>query len=122
MEHYRRIICLLLCFLLLNNLGMTALAEEFFEEIPEEFQAEASEEIWEETWEDPDFTEELIPEEEFWEEVVPEEILSEDEISDTGVPLYLQTDYPDIYYGEGTIATSGCSITSLAMVAGSQDT
>ena len=33
------------------------------------------------------------------------------------VPLYFQTDYPDTLYGSGTIETSGCSITSLAMVA-----
>ncbi len=32
------------------------------------------------------------------------------------IPLYLQTDYPDIRYGTGTIATSGCSVTCLAMV------
>ncbi len=34
-----------------------------------------------------------------------------------GVPLYFQTDYPDVMYGAGTIKTSGCSITCLAMVA-----
>lgn len=33
------------------------------------------------------------------------------------VPLYYQTDYPDVLYGAGTIATSGCGITSMAMVA-----
>ncbi len=33
------------------------------------------------------------------------------------VPLYFQTDYPDVAFGKGTIATSGCSITCLAMVA-----
>ncbi len=33
------------------------------------------------------------------------------------IPLYYQTDYPDEIYGSGTIATSGCGITSLAMVA-----
>ena len=33
------------------------------------------------------------------------------------VPLYFQTDYPDALYGEGTVATDGCGITSLAMVA-----
>lgn len=33
------------------------------------------------------------------------------------VPLYFQTDYPNVRYGYGTIATSGCSVTSLAMVA-----
>lgn len=34
-----------------------------------------------------------------------------------GVPLYYQNDYPNIRYGQGSIATSGCSVTSLAMVA-----
>ena len=33
------------------------------------------------------------------------------------VPRYFQTDYPYIKFGNGTIATSGCSITCLAMVA-----
>ena len=33
------------------------------------------------------------------------------------VPLYYQTDYPHTKFGNGTIATSGCSITCLAMVA-----
>lgn len=33
------------------------------------------------------------------------------------VPLYYQTDYPDAMYGDGTVATGGCSITSMAMVA-----
>ncbi len=33
------------------------------------------------------------------------------------VPLYFQNDYPDVMFGSGTIATSGCSITCLAMVA-----
>ena len=33
------------------------------------------------------------------------------------VPLYFQTDYPDVRYGTGTIANSGCNMTALAMVA-----
>ena len=33
------------------------------------------------------------------------------------VPLYYQTDYPDVSYGTGTVATKGSSITALAMVA-----
>ena len=33
------------------------------------------------------------------------------------VPLYYQTDYPHVKFGNGTIATSGCSVTCLAMVA-----
>ncbi len=33
------------------------------------------------------------------------------------MPLYNQMDYADVRYGAGTVATSGCGITSLAMVA-----
>lgn len=33
------------------------------------------------------------------------------------VPLFFQTDYPYIKFGDGTIATSGCSMTCLAMIA-----
>lgn len=33
------------------------------------------------------------------------------------VPLYFQTDYKDIPYSDGTVATSGCSMASIAMVA-----
>lgn len=33
------------------------------------------------------------------------------------VPLFFQTDYPETMYGSGSVATSGCSITCLAMVA-----
>lgn len=33
------------------------------------------------------------------------------------VPLYYQTDYPDTRYGYGTVASSGCGITCLAMAA-----
>lgn len=50
----------------------------------------------------------------------PEEVDAEPEAdsqTNRAVPLYLQTDYPDNLYGSGTIASSGCSITSLAMVA-----
>ena len=34
-----------------------------------------------------------------------------------GVPLYFQSDYPDVPYADGTVKTSGCSVTSLTMVA-----
>ena len=33
------------------------------------------------------------------------------------VPLFFQTDYPYVKYGSGTIATDGCSMTCLAMIA-----
>lgn len=46
----------------------------------------------------------------------PEET-EEPEQAEEEFPLYLQTDYPDTMFGNGTIASSGCSITSLAMVA-----
>jgi hypothetical protein len=35
----------------------------------------------------------------------------------SAVPLFFQTDYPNDRYGNGTVASSGCGITSLAMVA-----
>lgn len=34
-----------------------------------------------------------------------------------GVPLYFQTDYPNEVYGEGTVASNGCSAACLAMMA-----
>lgn len=54
--------------------------------------------------------EETVPPETALEETVPQIVY------DT-VPKYFQTDYPDILFGSGTMATSGSSITSLAMVA-----
>lgn len=57
-------------------------------------------------------TEETIP---------PETTLPVEEVNGprgtNGVPLYFQGDYPDQAYGIGTVASTGCSITSLAMVA-----
>lgn len=52
-------------------------------------------------------------------ETVPEEPARTTKVPESfyEVPEYFQTDYPDALFGKGTIATSGCSITSLAMVA-----
>lgn len=36
---------------------------------------------------------------------------------DDAVPVYLQSDYPEALYGEGTVETDGSSITALAMMA-----
>lgn len=47
---------------------------------------------------------------------LPVETISVNTVIDT-VPRYYQTDYPYIKFGNGTIATSGCSITCLSMVA-----
>jgi hypothetical protein len=61
-------------------------------------------------------TEATLPPQTLPPETVPPETLPEP-VSYDYVPLYFQTDYPDVAFGKGTIATSGCSITCLAMVA-----
>lgn len=49
---------------------------------------------------------------------LPDEDLEELDLKDySSVPLYFQNDYPDVMFGAGTVETSGCSITCLAMVA-----
>ena len=47
-------------------------------------------------------------------EVIPE---ATEPVTYDEVPLYFQTDYPDVMYANDTLAASGCSMTSLAMVA-----
>ena len=68
----------------------------------------------------PEITEQTIPET-TQPEAVPatEETIPvvEEKTTIDAVPLYYQTDYPYIKFGNGTIATSGCSVTCLAMVA-----
>lgn len=62
-------------------------------------------------------TEETIPEETTaTEETVPVETEAP-KVTIDAVPHYHQSEYPDIRYGNGTIATSGSSIAALAMVA-----
>ena len=48
---------------------------------------------------------------------VSEEYYEEDGVPCQEFPLYSQLDYPNKRFGSGTVATSGCGITSLAMVA-----
>ena len=77
---------------------------------------------------EPDVTEpaqtqpqETIPEEPEPEETEPPETKPakpEIVVPYNPMPRFFQTDYPDTRYGSGTIATSGCSITCMAMVAG----
>jgi hypothetical protein len=52
-------------------------------------------------------------------ETLPEETLAAiaEKSGYDAVPRYYQTDYPYIKFGNGTMATSGCSVTCLAMVA-----
>lgn len=96
------------------------------EKIPEE--TEPAETTPEETNLEETIPEETIPEETASAETTPEETqpeevipLPETEEPSLGVshpvPLLLQTDYPDVPYSDGSVATSGCSMTSIAMVA-----
>lgn len=51
-------------------------------------------------------------------ETVPEETFDEElYLHFANMPVYFQNDYPDVMYGSGTVASDGCSATSLAMVA-----
>lgn len=62
--------------------------------------------------------EETVPEEtEPAETEVPADSFDRTDVYTHEFPLYSQLDYPNKRYGSGTIATSGCGITSLAMVA-----
>lgn len=58
-----------------------------------------------------------LPEETFPPETTLPETQPEEKKTIDSVPKYYQTDYPHIDFGYGTIATSGCSVTCLAMVA-----
>jgi len=61
-------------------------------------------------------TETTLPPETEAPQTLPPETIPEKPVIDA-VPRYYQTDYPHIHFGNNTIATSGCSITCLAMVA-----
>ena len=68
----------------------------------------------------PEVTEQTIPETTQPETEPMEETthpVEEENTTIDTVPLYYQTDYPYIPFGNDTIATSGCSVTCLAMVA-----
>ena len=79
--------------------------------------------------EEPETTEETAEPTETTEATEPEATEAEDSDSSqssasptkvktvNGFPLYNQLDYPNKRFGSGTVATSGCGITSLAMVA-----
>jgi len=64
----------------------------------------------------PAVTEQTVPETTQETTLPPETTVPEKVTFDT-VPLYYQTDYPYVKFGNGTISSSGCSITCLAMVA-----
>jgi len=127
---YKRLLCALLCAsVLISYMCLPAGAENA---APEEFSAARTELIQlpeapqppeaepEETQPQETEPEETQPQETEPEETQPQETVPED----TGpaapyhcVPRFYQTDYPQVRYGSGTIATSGCSITCMTMVA-----
>ena len=57
------------------------------------------------------------PEDTFPTEAVEDSAPQEESTGYSAVPLYFQNDYPYTMYGSGTVASSGCSVTCLAMVA-----
>lgn len=98
--------------------AQTVSVETDVEEAAPAESADLEEEPEELLTEDPEFIgKELPAEEEIPEEETP--ATEEPELPTTihRVPLYFQNDYPDNMYGYGTIASSGCSVTCLAMVA-----
>lgn len=133
MNHFKKYICMILAALLMVNgidipaaaadLEIPATTAETLETTSETEAATAAETQTMETT----IAQESLPEETLPEETLPEETALEPEETleetvpelktyDT-VPLYFQNDYPDTMFGSGTVETSGCSITSLAMVA-----
>lgn len=133
MNRYKRLLCALLCALLtFTYVLIPAGAEETAQEeaapvqetVPEETAPEEpqqtlpEETLPEETVPEETVPEETVPEETVPEETIPEETEPEPEIPFNPMPLFFQTDYPDVRYGSGTIASSGCSITCMSMMAG----
>lgn len=128
MNHFKKYICMILAALLMvNGIGIPAAAADL--EIPATTAEtlETTSETEAATAAETQTAETTIPQETIPEETAPEETTSEPEETleetvpelktyDT-VPLYFQNDYPDTMFGSGTVETSGCSITSLAMVA-----
>ena len=80
-------------------------AVRYLETVPEETESEDAEPIQD------------LPAETEPAETVPPEPAEEDGVPCQEFPLYSQLDYPNKRFGSGTVATSGCGITSLAMVA-----
>ena len=121
---------MLVILLMVNTCSISAMAtENDFPEEPDTFDILIPEETvpTEETAapETTQPTEETLPPETEPEETVAETEPEETEPEETEpdlktydtVPLYFQNDYPDTMFGAGTVETSGCSITCLAMVA-----
>lgn len=133
MNHFKKYVCMVLAVLLMISMtGFPAAAAELDAPaaVPETVETTP---VTEETLPSESQTEETtVPEDTLPAETVPEETVPAQTVSETEeipeetapelktydtVPLYFQNDYPDTMFGSGTVESSGCSITSLAMVA-----
>lgn len=122
MKDFKRLICAALCaFLIFSNMLIPAGAVDSLPEESSPAQNSPEEPAPAEVLSQQSSPEEAEAEEAEAEEAGPEAEASEapePQIPYNPMPLFFQTDYPDTRYGSGTIATSGCSITCIAMVAG----
>lgn len=130
MNRWTKTICILLAWCLCVQCFALPAAAQETGTIPETIVTEATEPQTTET-EQETLPVETLPAETIPEETLPAETIPEETVPETTepeetvpplptylqVPLYLQTDYPNTMYGSGSVATSGCSITCLAMVA-----
>lgn len=119
MKGFQKVLCCLLlvaAFLLVTMLFVNVLSQSLAQEETARSQTWISAEYSLYTVSETEA--ETVSEETEPEETLPEE--TEPEVSriqyDT-VPRFFQTDYPDIRFGSGTMATSGSPVTCLAMVA-----
>ena len=127
MSFSRKILALMCAFSLLFGCLLPARAEEDTDLSAESYTEESADPT-EETTEVTETTSATEPEvttapTEATENTQPEETEPSQSSTPTkvrkvnGFPLYNQLDYPNKRFGSGTVATSGCGITSLAMVA-----
>lgn len=112
-------ICILLALLLVLEIPVFLLWNRLFGQEEDLDLTETASTVSESV---PATTVQLIPEETATptEPSVPETIPEETKVTKQSidvVPQYFQNDYPDELYGTGTVATSGSSMTALAMVA-----
>ena len=128
MQYLKKLLCFLLAMavFLLVTAGFFLVAQDIFDRRWQKRQetlvytrpAEVPVETTEETLPPETIPPETLPPETIPPETAPPETMPVVErFFYDAVPRYDQTDYPDILYRSGTIATSGSNITSLAMAA-----
>lgn len=136
MKYLKKILCLWLALSIFLSVAIVPAGAAETTDPTEEVTEATEEETTEVTQETEEPTEATEPEDEETEETEPEETLPEEDYnSQSGsmsfespapekkqknynqVPLFLQTDYRSVRYSDGTVATSGCTMACVAMVA-----